>query len=64
VKTFITKVMHPMSRYDRPSRTVHMTFFFRSGWQVYFLEADYKRHFQDVHLCGLREDPKRRGTTE
>lgn len=29
-----------MSRYDRPSHRVFMTFFLRSGWQVQFLEAD------------------------
>ena len=31
-----------MSRYDRPSHRVYMSFFFRSGWQVQFLEADLK----------------------
>ena len=31
-----------MSRYDKPSHTVYMTFFYRSGWQVQFLEADAK----------------------
>jgi hypothetical protein len=31
-----------MSRYDRPTHRVYMTFFFRSGWQVQFLEADLK----------------------
>src|SRR5580658_3522986 len=31
-----------MSRYDRPSHRVYMYFFFRSGWQVQFLEADLK----------------------
>ena len=31
-----------MSRYDRPSHRVFMTFFQRSGWQVQFLEADLK----------------------
>ena len=29
-----------MSRYDRPSHRVYMTFFLRQGWQVSFLEAD------------------------
>jgi hypothetical protein len=29
-----------MSRYDRPSHRVYMTFFVRQGWQVQFLEAD------------------------
>jgi hypothetical protein len=31
-----------MSRYDRPSHRVYMTFFYRAGWQVQFLEADAK----------------------
>jgi hypothetical protein len=31
-----------MSRFDRPSHRVFMTFFFRQGWQVQFLEADLK----------------------
>jgi hypothetical protein len=31
-----------MSRYDRPSHRVYMSFFFKSGWQVQFLEADLK----------------------
>jgi hypothetical protein len=31
-----------MSRYDRPSHRVFMTFFLRAGWQVQFLEADLK----------------------
>ena len=31
-----------MSRYERPSHRVYMSFFFRSGWQVQFLEADLK----------------------
>jgi len=31
-----------MSRHDRPSRRVDMTFFLREGWQVSFLEADAK----------------------
>jgi hypothetical protein len=31
-----------MSRYDRPSRRVYCTFFFRKGWQVQFCEADLK----------------------
>jgi hypothetical protein len=31
-----------MSRYDRPSHRVYMTFFYRQGWQVQFLEADLK----------------------
>src|ERR1700733_5963642 len=31
-----------MSRYDRPSHRVYMTFFCRSGWQVQFVGADLK----------------------
>ena len=31
-----------MSRYDRPSHRVFMTFFYRAGWHVSFLEADAK----------------------
>jgi hypothetical protein len=31
-----------MSRYDRPSHRVYMSFFSRAGWQVQFLEADLK----------------------
>ena len=31
-----------MSRYDRPSHKIYMSFFHRSGWQVQFLEADAK----------------------
>jgi hypothetical protein len=31
-----------MSRYDRPSHRVYMTFFYRAGWQVHFSEADLK----------------------
>ena len=31
-----------MSRYDRPSHRVYMSFFFREGWYVQFLEADLK----------------------
>ena len=31
-----------MSRYDRASHRVYMSFFRRQGWQVQFLEADLK----------------------
>ena len=34
--------MGDMSRYDRPSHRVFMTFFQSQGWQVQFLEADLK----------------------
>jgi hypothetical protein len=29
-----------MSRYSHPSHRVFMTFFYRQGWQVQFVEAD------------------------
>lgn len=35
-------ILARMSRYDRPNHKVYMTFFYRSGWQVQFLEADAK----------------------
>ena len=31
-----------MSRYDKPTHVVYMTFFSRQGWQVQFVEADLK----------------------
>jgi hypothetical protein len=31
-----------MSRYTKANHSVYMTFFFRCGWQVQFLEADLK----------------------
>ena len=31
-----------ISRYERPSHRVFMTFFRRQGWQVQFLEADLR----------------------
>jgi hypothetical protein len=31
-----------MSRYDRPSHRVYISFFLRDGWQVQFLESDLK----------------------
>jgi hypothetical protein len=31
-----------MSRFDRPSHKVYMTFFLCKGWYVQFLEADLK----------------------
>jgi hypothetical protein len=31
-----------MSRYGRPSHRVYISFFFRRGWQVQFLEADLR----------------------
>jgi hypothetical protein len=33
---------HLMSRFERPSHRVYMSFFRRQGWQVQFLEADLK----------------------
>jgi hypothetical protein len=38
---FFSYTVH-MSRYDRPSHRVFMTFFYRAGWQVQFCEADAK----------------------
>ncbi len=35
-------ILAVMSRYDRPSHRVYMTFFYRAGWQVSFLETDAK----------------------
>jgi hypothetical protein len=35
-------ILPHMSRYDRPSHRVFMTFFYRAGWQVQFTEADLK----------------------
>jgi hypothetical protein len=35
-------ILLAMSRYDRPSHKVYMTFFRRDGWYVQFLEADAK----------------------
>ena len=31
-----------MSRYDKPTHRVYMSFFKRGGWKVQFLEADLK----------------------
>ena len=39
---FYSPILFYMSRYDRPSHRVFMTFFQRSGWQVQFLEADLR----------------------
>jgi hypothetical protein len=48
-----------MSRYDRPSHTVYMYFFLRTGWQVQFLEADLKtalpRKFTFTHPEKIRD---------
>lgn len=35
-------ILPRMSRYDRASHRVFMTFFYRAGWQVQFVEADLK----------------------
>jgi len=32
----------PRSRYTKANHSVYMTFFFRSGWQVQFTEANLK----------------------
>jgi hypothetical protein len=39
---FYSPILGGMSRYDRPSHRVYMSFLFRQGWQVQFLEADLK----------------------
>ena len=38
----LSPILSGMSRYDKPTHTVYMTFFFRKGWQVSFLETDAK----------------------
>jgi hypothetical protein len=38
----VRPILEGMSRYDRPSHRVYMSFFFRTGWQIQFLEADLK----------------------
>jgi hypothetical protein len=52
-----------MSRYDRPSHQVFMTFFYRKGWQVQFVEADLKtplpRQFTFAEPEKIRELAKR-----
>jgi hypothetical protein len=52
-----------MSRYDRPSHRVLMTFFYRAGWQVQFVEADLKtplpRTFSFVDPEKIRELARR-----
>jgi hypothetical protein len=40
-----------MSRYERPSHQIYMSFFLRSGWQVQFLEPDLRQPFRGVHVC-------------
>jgi hypothetical protein len=39
---FYSPILALMSRYTKANHSVYMTFFFRSGWQVQFLEADLK----------------------
>jgi hypothetical protein len=39
---FHSPILVDVSRYDKPSHRVYMSFFFRSGWQVQFLEADLR----------------------
>jgi len=56
-------ILNPMSRYDKPSHTVYMTFFFRKAWQVSFLEADARtplpRKFTFTDPEKIRELAKR-----
>jgi hypothetical protein len=51
-------ILPHMSCYDRPSHRVFMTFFYRKGWQVQFVEADLKtplpRTFPVQKPIGLR----------
>jgi hypothetical protein len=55
-------ILPPMSRYDRPSHRVFMTFFYRQGWQVQWyssLEADLKTPLpRNVHFHRSGEDPR------
>lgn len=39
---YLRSILAPMSRYTKANHTVYMTFFFRSGWQVQFVQADLK----------------------
>jgi hypothetical protein len=52
-----------MSRFDRPSHRVYMTFFQRQGWYCQFLEADLKtplpRTFTFADPDKIRELPGR-----
>jgi hypothetical protein len=55
-----------MSRYDRPSHRVYMSFFLRAGWQVQFLETDLKtplpRKLTFADPNKIRELARRRGS--
>jgi hypothetical protein len=45
-----------MSRYERPSHRVYMTFFLRKSWQVQIVEADLKTPLPKIiHLCKTGE---------
>lgn len=46
-----------MSRYDKPSHRIYMTFLLRKGWQAQFCEANLKRPCPQVHLPGCGQDP-------
>ena len=52
-----------MSRFERPSHRVYMSFMFRHGWQVQFLEADLKtplpRKLIFAHPDKIREMARR-----
>jgi hypothetical protein len=39
---FSSPIIAGMSRFDKPSHRIYMTFFRREGWYVQFLEADLK----------------------
>jgi hypothetical protein len=39
---FSSPILEAMSRYDRPTHRVYMSFMLRGSWHVQFLEADLK----------------------
>jgi hypothetical protein len=45
-----------MSRYDRPSHRIYMTFFLRNGWYVQFLEADLRTPLR--RKCNFKDAEK------
>jgi hypothetical protein len=55
---FHSPILLSMSRYDRPTHKVFMTFFFRSGWQVQFVEADLKTPLPRQFRFGPKEGRK------
>jgi hypothetical protein len=63
ISPILRPILERISRYDRPSHRVYMTFFFRKGWQVQFCEADLKtplpRTFTFVDPEKIRELARR-----